>query len=364
MSPAMLELHNVIYEKEGKRILSIPGFTVNSGETLVVLGPNGAGKSTLLKLLGLIEKPHQGMISWKGSPITPPLARIVRRSIAMVLQEPFLFDMTVRDNIAYGLRIRKTPPPVIEEKVYAIMAQLGITHLQKRSPRGLSGGESHRVSLARALVLEPELLLLDEPFNSLDTPAREEQQHFLKELLSRAAITAVYVTHDRKEAFTMAHTMALLMNGRVAQAGSPAELFTGPLTSEIASFMGFETIARGAYDGGAPGDTITVEGRQIRASMHNGSSGHVFICIRAEEVELSTQPRVGMNNLTATVLSATNMGNCCRVKVDAGFPLTALVPVYDSEELDLAVGQGIIASFAPRSVHIIPTAQNPATPAS
>lgn len=241
MVEAYLEIKNLGHEYNGKRVLDIANLKVWVGEIFVLMGPNGAGKSTLLRLINFLEKPTEGEIWIRGRPPQSEAERFqARRRMTMVFQEPLLFRGTVFDNIAYGLKIRGSFREVIQREAGEILAKLGIAHLSNYSASSLSGGEAQRVSLARALVLKPELLLLDEPLNALDTPTKEELRIDLLHLLKENGMTAIYVTHDRAEALILGDRVGVMINGEIIQAGSPEEVCNFPATKRVAKFMGVE----------------------------------------------------------------------------------------------------------------------------
>ena len=191
---------------------------------LAVVGPNGAGKSTLVQVLALLERPARGEVLFDGAPASGN-ALPYRRRMAVVFQEPLLLDTTVESNVGSGLALRGVPVQEQRRRSTEWLERFGIAHLAKRSARTLSGGEAQRMSLARALVLEPEVLLLDEPFSALDQPTRAALIDDLDRVLMASRIATVFVTHDRSEALRLGDRIAVLMDGRMRQVGSPAEVF-------------------------------------------------------------------------------------------------------------------------------------------
>jgi tungstate transport system ATP-binding protein len=235
---ALAAVRDLSVRREGRAILEVPALTIFRGETLSVIGPNGAGKSTLVAALALLERPASGELWFDGRRVDwrrDSLA--VRRRLAMVFQEPLLFDTSVFENVAAGLRLRGVPPWELQARVMRWLERLGIVHLTDRQARTLSGGEAKRTSLARALVLEPELLLLDEPFSALDAPTRESVLLDVVPLLRQRAITTVLVTHDPAEAFALGDRVAVLLDGRVAQIDTPSELVHRPSSEAVAAFI-------------------------------------------------------------------------------------------------------------------------------
>ena len=235
MTPPVLEVLGVRVARGGRTVLDVPALAVPPGEVLALIGPNGAGKSTLLRVLGLLESPVAGEVRFRGAAVTPRAALAVRRRMASVFQEALLADTTVRENVALGLRFRGERGLGAVSRVGKWLGRFGIAHLAERRARTLSGGEAQRAALARALVMEPEVLLLDEPFSSLDPPTREGLIDDLGRILREERTTAVLVTHDRGEAMALGDRVGVLMDGRLLQVDGAAQVFRAPATEEIAA---------------------------------------------------------------------------------------------------------------------------------
>ena len=233
----MIEIRKLLIQRNGRDALRIDSLDIKHGETLAVVGPNGAGKSTLLLALARLLKPSDGGVIFNGS----QLARLddleYRRKISFVFQDPLLLDMTVEQNIALGLKFRKMPKEEIHARVWRWIKHLGIESLAKRRASQLSGGEAQRVSLARAFVLEPELLLLDEPFASLDPPTRAKLLEDLSALLAEDHRTAVFVTHNLNEAAKLSHQIAVIINGVLRQVGTAKQIKTRPADETVKAFL-------------------------------------------------------------------------------------------------------------------------------
>jgi len=210
---------------------------IPSGKLVALLGPSGSGKTTLLRLLSGLEQPDAGEIYFDGRPVThlPPQ----ERNIGFVFQNYALFrHMTVFDNIAFGLSVRKATKASIRQRVTELLQLTGLEGLEKRYPHQLSGGQRQRVAFARALAPNPQLLLLDEPFAALDVKVRKELRGWLKAMIRRVGLTAVFVTHDQEEAMEMADEIFVIHNGQVEQAGRPLDIYQFPRTPFVASFFG------------------------------------------------------------------------------------------------------------------------------
>ena len=238
MSENLIAIKDLRIERGKKEVLFISQLSIKRGEVLAVVGPNGAGKSTLLLALARLLKPECGEISFNGTPAQTESDTVYRRRIALVMQDPLLFDRSVYENVALGLEFRGETKESIQEKVPRWLAHLGVAHLAERRGGELSGGEAQRVALARALVLEPELLLLDEPFSALDPPTRAHILEDLGVLLRDTDTTTLFVTHDLPEARQLAVRMAVIIGNRLRQVGSPEAILAHPADEEVARFLG------------------------------------------------------------------------------------------------------------------------------
>jgi sulfate transport system ATP-binding protein len=212
-------------------------FEVPSGSLTALLGPSGSGKSTLLRAIAGLDLPDTGTVTINGRDVTqiPPQ----RRGIGFVFQHYAAFKhLTVRDNVAFGLKIRKRPKGEIKEKVDNLLEVVGLSGFQTRYPNQLSGGQRQRMALARALAVDPEVLLLDEPFGALDAKVREDLRAWLRRLHDEVHVTTVLVTHDQSEALDVADRIAVLNKGRIEQVGSPTDVYDAPANAFVMSFLG------------------------------------------------------------------------------------------------------------------------------
>ncbi len=212
-------------------------FTVPSGSLTALLGPSGSGKSTLLRAIAGLDRPDTGTVTINGRDVTkvPPQ----RRGIGFVFQHYAAFKhLTVRDNVAFGLKIRKTPKADIDARVDNLLEVVGLAGFQTRYPSQLSGGQRQRMALARALAVEPQVLLLDEPFGALDAKVREDLRAWLRRLHDEVHVTTVLVTHDQAEALDVADRIAVINKGRIEQVGSPTAVYDSPANAFVMSFLG------------------------------------------------------------------------------------------------------------------------------
>ena len=355
----ILEVKNLKVKRGGTTILNIPSLLIQGGEVLSLIGPNGAGKTTLMQTLSYLSKPFQGEIFFKGEKVETNYSVLeYRRKLAMVFQEPLLFDTMVFNNIASGLKIRGMRKNEIRDRVMEQLNRFGIGHLSDRSAKTLSGGEAQRTSLARAFALRPEILLLDEPFASLDPPTRDSLIEDLEHILHQTQITAILATHDRMEALRLSDRVAVMSAGKILQIGSPGEVMNQPVDELVASFVGVETILHGRVIQRNGGTFVaSVEDREIEAvgDAHLGEA--VVLCIRPENVTLSTQHSKegssARNVIPGKIVKITPLGFYQKVQLDCGFDLVAYITNHSLEELALIEGKEVKASFKATAVTVI-----------
>jgi tungstate transport system ATP-binding protein len=238
---SLLEMRDLLAQREGRTVFEVKSLSVERGETLAVVGPNGAGKTTLLLVIARLLKPERGQLLFDGQAVERMGAVEYRRRLALVMQEPLLINRTVADNVALGLRYRGVSASERIARVIEWLEHLGIAHLASRPAAKLSGGEARRASLARAFVLAPELLLLDEPFGGLDSPTRQRLFTDLRAILAKTGTTTVLITHQLDEALQLSDRLAVILDGRIRQIGSPPEVLANPVSDEVAQFLGGQT---------------------------------------------------------------------------------------------------------------------------
>ena len=355
----LVEVENLVVYRGNRTVLDISHLAILQGEVLSVIGPNGAGKTTLLLVLSRLIIPNHGRITFNGLPIEDIQGLAYRRRIALVLQEPLLLDMPVFDNVAAGLRFRNTPSEKTIEIVNHWLDRLGINHLRSRPARSLSGGEAQRVSLARAFALQPELLLLDEPFSALDAPSRFHLLDELNELLTSTGITTVFITHDHDEALFLGQRIAVLLSGRLRQIGLPQEVFSAPIDEEVASFVGVETVVSGTVTSNQDGRVMVMADSLLLEAVGEVAVGRsVLFCLRPEDVTIwpagNTPVSSARNRLTGRIVRISPQGALARLTLDCGFPLKALVTRASVQEMNLTENQLVTATFKASAVHLIP----------
>lgn len=244
MKNHLIELVDIYKKFDGDFILRNINLYIEKNEFLTLLGPSGCGKTTTLRIIGGFENPTSGDLLFCGKSILnlPPY----KRQVNTVFQKYALFpNMNVFDNVAFGLKIKKVSKAVISQKVKAMLKLVNLSGFEKRNVNFLSGGQQQRIAIARALVNEPEVLLLDEPLGALDLKLRKEMQIELKNMQQKLGITFVYVTHDQEEALSMSDTIAVMHNGVIQQIGSPQDIYNEPKNSFVADFIGESNIIDG-----------------------------------------------------------------------------------------------------------------------
>jgi len=233
----MIKIRDLLIQRNGRDVLTVDSLDIQRGETLTVVGPNGAGKSTLLLALARLLNPSHGEILYDGKSLKQWDELEYRRRISFVFQSPLLMDMTVEQNVGLGLKFRGISKDETQARVGIWMKQLGVESLAERRAGQLSGGEAQRVSLARAFVLEPELLLLDEPFAALDPPTHAKLLDDLSALLKDDHRTAVFVTHNLREATKLCNRMAVIVAGVLRQVGTAKQIKSTPADETVAAFL-------------------------------------------------------------------------------------------------------------------------------
>ncbi len=364
-----LEGEGLVKAYDGRTVVDVEHVAVAVGEVYALLGPNGAGKSTLFRMLALLERPDGGRIRHFGRE-TRVRDRQARRRIAAVFQRPVFFAGTVRDNVAYGLRLRHEHGSGAQERVVSALEMLGMEDFLESDVRTLSGGELQRVALARAFVLDPQLLFLDEPTSNLDPSARRQLREELRDIVRRLDMTVVLITHDQNEAFNLADRVGVVRAGRIVQEGVPDQVFRQPTDSFVAEFMGLETIWDGRVERVEEGLCLVRTDAGVLAEVvgeaHPGE--RVKLTMRPEDVTLavpsSDGPRSSVRNRWRGQVEALSLaGPLVRVRlrlrdVAAGVDprdalLVALVTRPSAEALGLAPDVEIEAQVKATALHLL-----------
>jgi tungstate transport system ATP-binding protein len=360
----ILAAHNLKVKLGGVAVLDIPSFSLYEKEILTIVGPNGSGKSTLLLTLAGLLKAEEGQLSFRGEALDSHDATFrFRRRISMVFQEPLLFDATVYQNVAAGLKIRGFSKNEIKQRVQKYLQCLRCEHLADRSARKLSGGESQRVGLARAFAIEPEIILLDEPFSSLDPPTRHALIRDLDAIVKETGTTAVMVTHVESEALSLSDRIMVMNDGKAVQLGNPSAVRNNPSNEFVAKFVGMETVLSGRVLECLDEElVISVMGNKFYAAGQAAPGEEVQCGIRPENVLVdipgASGPRDHSNVFEGRISNVYSVGPFWKLSLDCGFPLVSLVTRDLFDDLKLSEGKVVCASFKPSSIHIIYTHRN------
>ena len=355
---SLIETVNLCQRYGERDILKNINLCVDKGEVFAMIGPTGAGKTTLLRLIDLIDVPTSGKIYFDGVD-TAESARMrleVRRRMAFVLQKPVVFNMSVYDNIAYGLKWRGVRKSRLREKVNSVLEVVGLSADKNRNARILSGGEAQRVAIGRAIAIEPEVLLLDEPTANLDPVSASRIEELITSIIQRYATTIIMATHDMSQGQRLADRIGVLINGELLQTGSSRDVFTSPRNREVAEFVGVENIIDGVIVSSEDKvATIDIGGRFIEAISDYAVGEEVCACVRPEDITLVTSKvsSSARNSFTGEITRVVAAGPLARVEIDCGFPLIALVTKRSAEELGLEKGKQVFATFKATGVHII-----------
>lgn len=341
MESNIISLENIRKYYDDDIIIRNLNLDIKKNEFMTILGPSGCGKTTTLRLIGGFEEVSSGNILFDGQKINdmPPY----QRKINTVFQKYSLFThMNIFENIAFGLRIKKLPPSIIDEKVKNMLKLVNLSGFEKRSVDSLSGGQQQRVAIARALVNEPEVLLLDEPLGALDLKLRKEMQIELKNMQQKLGITFIYVTHDQEEALTMSDTIVVMNDGEIQQMGTAEEIYNEPKNHFVAKFIGESNI----IDGVMKDDYLVEFVGSVFDCVDNGFEKNeaVEIVIRPEDIIISENE--GMWN--GVVQSVVFKGVHYEIIVDDGKQNWL---IHNTKSYD--IGLNINMSIIPENIHIM-----------
>ena len=359
MKQDYLVLENLVkFFQSGKNALAAVdnvSVKVKEGELVTLLGPSGCGKTTTLRMIAGFEIPTSGKIFIDGKEVStiPPN----QRPTTMVFQNYALFPhMTVFENIAYGLKIRKESSKNIKEKTEKIINLVGLEGLNKRSPAHLSGGQQQRVSLARSLIMEPKVLLLDEPLSNLDAKLRISTRLEIRKLQQRIGITSVYVTHDQEEAMTLSDRVVIMNEGKIQQIGTPQEIYAYPNNYFIADFIGNANFLGGTVLRVLPSKKVEIEvkGCKFTVTLYNKTfkeGEKILLLVRPEAVDL--QPKKPQS-ITGVIQQIIYLGShlLYEIKVDDNI-LTVEISNPLSQK-SFSVGEEVSLCLKENSLHVLP----------
>ncbi len=284
MDKHLIEFKNVFKTFDSDEVLSNINFHINENEFLTLLGPSGCGKSTLLRIIAGFESPTSGNVYFEGNDLSSIAP--YERKVNTVFQKYALFPhLDVYDNIAFGLRIKKLDSKEIDAKVKKVLDMVNLSGFEKRTVSSLSGGQQQRIAIARAIVNEPKVLLLDEPLAALDLKLRKGMQLELKNMQRELGITFIYVTHDQEEALTMSDTVVVMKNGTIQQIGKPTDIYNEPVNAYVADFIGESNIISGVMKKDCLVNIMGIDMDCVDTGFDTDEN--VDVVIRPEDVRIS-----------------------------------------------------------------------------
>jgi spermidine/putrescine ABC transporter ATP-binding subunit len=328
-------------------------FDIEPGHVLSLLGPSGCGKTTIMRMIAGLIDPSAGDIRIAGKTITG--TPVHRRNIGMLFQNYALFPhLSVARNLAFGLEMRKVSASEIARRVEATLAMVRLSSFAERLPHQLSGGQQQRVGLARALIVEPSVLLLDEPFGALDKKLRESMQIEMRQLQQRLGITTLMVTHDQDEALTLSDRIAVMNNGRIEQIGSPKEIYERPATRFVASFIGTSNFFAGPVTHRGSGSFLVTadDGSTLALDGTPPASGRALVAVRPESIRIALAGSDGdaPNRMRLVVEQVVYHGVNTHfyLRRSSGEPLIAVRQndVMDDRTSPITAGSEVLASWA------------------
>lgn len=366
---ALIETVGLGQTRGERQILKNVNFSVDAGEVFALIGPTGSGKTTLLRLIDLIDSPAAGRVYFDGEDVTASSPRrrfAARRRMAFVLQKPIVFNASVFDNVACGLKWRGVSGDELRSRVNEVLDRVGLADYRHRRARTLSGGEMQMVAIARAMAIEPEVLLLDEPTANLDPVSTARIEALIAGIIDRGGeggrrkTTILMTTHDMSQGQRLADRAAILLDGEIHQTGQWREIFSSPRTRRIADFVGVENVIDGV---------VTASRERVVTIAASGASGAAVIqaladfpvgepvsaCVRAEDVTLSLHEvsSSARNAFAGEITRVTAAGPVAHIEIDCGFRLTALLTRLSTEEMALQPGVKVHGAFKATAVHVI-----------
>jgi len=337
-----------VYDQQSVAVDKI-SFQVKAGELVTLLGPSGCGKTTTLRMIAGLEAVSAGSILIGGADVTHRPAS--DRDVSMVFQSYALFPhKTVFENVCYGLIFSGCSKAEAGEKAQSGLKLVGLEHLKDRYPSELSGGQQQRVAVARALVLEPQVLLFDEPLSNLDAKLRRSVRDEIRDLQQRLNLTVVYVTHDQEEALAVSDRIIVMDEGKISQIGSPRDLYEQPKSLFVANFIGDTNILPCNVSGNSKKEKVLTIGKlKIKKTDAIAQNGPASALIRPEHIKLTSKATTSA--MAGTIEKATYIGS--KVEYNIATPIGPVFVVSLSDQQEFSVGENIFLKFAPEKLNIL-----------
>jgi molybdopterin-binding protein len=350
----LAELKNLTKYYGPRMVLNHITMQVYEGEILALLGPNGSGKTTLLKVLAFLLKPDDGEIKFQGEIIDEKNSERMRLQSTLVFQRNLLFNTTVFNNVAYGLRVRRVPKIEIATEVTGALKIVKLDGFEKRSAKKLSGGEQQRVALARALVLKTKLLLLDEPMANLDPKNASILEEVIVTANRELKTTIVLATHNMFEAKTMPHRIALINDGRITEVGSSADIF-GRLSKNLASFAAVDNTFKGTAKITEAGTSIVDVGNGILIEAAFQRQDETSVFISPQDIILSKRSleSSARNVFRGRITQISDLGSLVKLTVNVGKLFVVQITKRSFSEMDLNLGDEVFIAFKASSVQML-----------
>lgn len=356
----MIELSEITKTYDGKNVIDTISLSVKKGEIFGLIGPSGAGKSTILKIINLLETPTHGSYRFEGVLHTKKEKdrNPAIKKMAMLFQKPVMFKASVEDNVAMGLKFRGVPENERKPRIESALREVGLEGYGPRSAKTLSGGEAQRVAMARAIVVSPDLLLLDEPTANLDPRTTRVIEEIILRLNREHGMTIIMCTHDLVQGQRLCHRIGVVIDGRMQQVGTPVRIFHHPDSQSVAHYVGMENVFGCRVISCESGVIVLESGGVSLLSVSDIPVGsQVTACFRAEDVTLfvgevgTTSAR---NLLTGTITDIGPHGPYIAVRVHCGIPVTAFLTQSTVDDLSIREGSTVTVSVKASAVHAFP----------
>lgn len=343
-------------KRYGDFALDVPHMGLQRGEIMGLLGASGAGKTTLVRILGLLESPDEGTLIYNGRSLGRRRLA-VRRKIAAAMQSATLLKGDVRSNVELGLRLRGLPGSKRQALSTQAMERLGIGDLATADSQSISGGQSQRAGLARAIAVKPQVLLLDEPLAHIDEPLREELAMSLKSFVKETDCACLWVTHDRAEVLATSDRISVMHDGKLLQSGVATEVFSRPDDPTVARLVGADNILEGSISSNPDGIALVKAGAaQLEVASEIAEGAQVLVLVRPEDINIWPAPPSDVsprNRFEGTLVEAVPLGALVRLKIDGPAPMTALVTRPTFTELGLREGSRLYYGFKATAAHVL-----------